>query len=251
MDEKNRIVHQLMNVGELLLLSGSEIRRVEETIDRMGRAYGAVETDVFVITSSIVVTMTFSDGQMYTQTRRIRSSGGSDFSKIEELNMLSRRCCAEPMSVDELRKEIKRIRKNGQSSRYLISGSILAAGNLTLFFGGTLTDGLLAGAMAVFICAMQKWLAPLCRNQVIFNLFCAFLAGLCICMMSGLFPVHIDKIMIGDIMLLIPGVAFTNAVRNVLIGDTISGLMRLVESVLWAGAIACGFVLSIWVTGTW
>ena len=70
-------------------------------------------------------------------------------------------------------------------------------------------------------------------------------------MMSGLFPVHIDKIMIGDIMLLIPGVAFTNAVRNVLIGDTISGLMRLVESVLWAGAIACGFVLSIWVTGTW
>ena len=117
MDEKNRIVHQLMNVGELLLLSGSEIRRVEETIDRMGRAYGAVETDVFVITSSIVVTMTFSDGQMYTQTRRIRSSGGSDFSKIEELNMLSRRCCAEPMSVDELRKEIKRIRKNGQSSR--------------------------------------------------------------------------------------------------------------------------------------
>ena len=74
MDEKNRIVHQLMNVGELLLLSGSEIRRVEETIDRMGRAYGAVETDVFVITSSIVVTMTFSDGQMYTQTRRIRSS---------------------------------------------------------------------------------------------------------------------------------------------------------------------------------
>ena len=57
--------------------------------------------------------------------------------------------------------------------------------------------------------------------------------------------------MIGDIMLLIPGVPFTNAVRNVLIGDTISGLMRLVESILWAGAIACGFVLSVWITGVW
>ena len=98
---------------------------------------------------------------------------------------------------------------------------------------------------------MQNWLAPLCMNTVICTLFCSFLAGLIICVLSWFLPVHVDKIMIGDIMLLIPGVPFTNAVRNVLIGDTISGLMRLVESILWAGAIACGFVLSVWITGVW
>lgn len=40
--------------------------------------------------------------------------------------------------------------------------------------------------------------------------------------------------MIGDIMLLIPGILMTNSIRDILIGDTISGVMRLVESLLWA-----------------
>lgn len=251
MDTKKKILHQLMHVGELLLISGAEIQRVEETISRMGKAYGAEETDVFAITSSIVVTLTFSDGDMLTQTKRIRSSGRTDFSKIEDLNALSRRCCDNPLSLEELQAELQSIRGSTQNNLFLLCGSMLAAGSLTVFFGGTALDGLMAAIIAIIICAMQKWLAPLCMNQVIFHLFCSFLAGLFICVLSWFFPVHVDKIMIGDIMLLIPGLALTNAVRNVLLGDTISGLMRLTESILWAGAIACGFVLSIWVTGVW
>ena len=58
-----------------------------------------------------------------------------------------------------------------------------------------------------------------------------------------------DKIMIGDIMLLIPGMAVTNAVRDILVGDTISGIMRLIESLLWAVALACGYMAAIWLVG--
>ena len=62
-------------------------------------------------------------------------------------------------------------------------------------------------------------------------------------------PLHLDKIMIGDIMLLIPGIAMTNSVRDILVGDTISGVMRLIESLLWAGSIAFGFMLAIRLIG--
>ena len=55
--------------------------------------------------------------------------------------------------------------------------------------------------------------------------------------------------MIGDIMLLIPGILMTNSIRDILIGDTISGVMRLVESLLWAGALACGFMCAILFVG--
>ena len=82
MDTWGKILQQLIHVGELLLTNGAEVKRVEETIVRMGRAYGASETDVFAITSSIVVTITFPDGEMLTQTKRIRSSGDTDFTKI-------------------------------------------------------------------------------------------------------------------------------------------------------------------------
>ena len=52
-------------------------------------------------------------------------------------------------------------------------------------------------------------------------------------------------ILIGDIMLLIPGLAMINAVRNILGGNTISGLLRLTESLIWAAALAGGFMLAI------
>lgn len=51
-------------------------------------------------------------------------------------------------------------------------------------------------------------------------------------------------IIIGNIMLLIPGVVLTNSIRDMLSGDMISGLLRLSESVVLAVAIAIGFALS-------
>ncbi len=60
-------------------------------------------------------------------------------------------------------------------------------------------------------------------------------------------PIHEDKVMIGDIMLLIPGLALTNAVKDMFVGDTITGSLRLVESVLWAAGIACGFALAVFI----
>ena len=65
-------------------------------------------------------------------------------------------------------------------------------------------------------------------------------------MIAGL---RADKIIIGDIMLLIPGIAMTNAVKDMLVGDTIAGTMRLLESLLWAGALAGGFMASMWIMG--
>ena len=71
-----------------------------------------------------------------------------------------------------------------------------------------------------------------------FNLFCSFVVGTVICLTVKVLPVlNMDKIMIGDIMLLIPGIPATNSIRDMLMGDTISGLMRLIESILWAGAL--------------
>ena len=60
---------------------------------------------------------------------------------------------------------------------------------------------------------------------------------------------YLDKIIIGDIMLMIPGISLTNSVRDMLLGDTLSGTMRLVESLLWAGAQAAGFMAAIWLMG--
>ena len=77
-------------------------------------------------------------------------------------------------------------------------------------------------------------------------LLVSLLIGLGVGLLTALLPaLHMDKILIGDIMLLIPGLAMTNAVRNILVGDTISGVVRLAESLIWAAALAGGFMLAI------
>ena len=81
-----------------------------------------------------------------------------------------------------------------------------------------------------------------------FNLVISLLTGLCVGLLTMLVPaLHMDKILIGDIMLLIPGLAMTNAVRNMLVGDTISGVIRLAETLIWAAALAGGFMVAMMV----
>lgn len=248
-EELNELLHEFLNIGEMMLRAGAEIKRVEDTIVRMGIAYGATKMNVFVITSSIVVTMAFSDGRKVTQTRRIMEESGTDFEKLEALNKLSRICCEKTLSINELRKEIEYLNKKPSQSQILL-GSVLASGSFAIFFGGAVWDGISAAAFGLFICFLQKKIKPVCPNNVIFNLLCSFLTGVGICLFSKCCPfVHADKIMIGDIMLLIPGIAMTNSVRDILVGDTISGVMRLIESLLWAGSIACGFMLAIRLIG--
>lgn len=248
-EELNELLHEFLNIGEMMLRAGAEIKRVEDTIVRMGIAYGATKMNVFVITSSIVVTMAFSDGRKVTQTRRIMEESGTDFEKLEALNKLSRICCEKTLSINELRKEIEYLNKKPSQSQILL-GSVLASGSFAIFFGGAVWDGISAAAFGLFICFLQKKIKPICPNNVIFNLLCSFLTGVGICLFSKCCPfVHADKIMIGDIMLLIPGIAMTNSVRDILVGDTISGVMRLIESLLWAGSIACGFMLAIRLIG--
>ena len=245
-EKKGAMLHQLLDIGEALLANGAEVGRVEDTLTRMGMAYGAVRMNVFVITSSVVVTMTFPDGTEWTQTRRIFNPGGTDFTKLEALNALSRRFCEKTMSAEELHEELVKLDRKNLRRRSLYLGSMLAAGSFAIFFGGNLQDGVMAAVFAVLICYLQETITPICPNRVTFNLLASFFSGLGICACARIMPfLHADKIMIGDIMLLIPGIAMTNSIRNILVGNTISGIMRLIESLLWAGALACGYMTAI------
>ena len=89
MQTSKEFLRIFLDMGEALLSSGAEIFRVEDTLNRMGYACGATQMNVFVITSSIVITMEFSGEGARTQTRRIRESYGNDFTKLEQLNDLS------------------------------------------------------------------------------------------------------------------------------------------------------------------
>ncbi len=250
METQGRVLHELLKMGEMLLLCGAEINRVEDTMTRLGRAYGAERVDIFVITSDIVLTVRFLSGEELTQTRRITRSPATDYQKLEALNALSRQACAAPLPVDALHEALRRI--DGTQPRRLQSylGSILTAVGFTLFLGGGLADALFAGFVGAMVGWMQQKVLPIFRNGAYFQLLTGLLAGAVICLagkVAGVFAV--DRISIGVIMLLIPGAALTNAVRDMLVGHTISGLLRLAESLILALMLAIGFASAMYLFG--
>ena len=87
MQTSKDFLHIFLDMGDALLNSGAEIFRVEDTLNRMGYACGAAQMNVFVITSSIVITMEFPEEGARTQTRRIRESGGNDFTKDDDITL--------------------------------------------------------------------------------------------------------------------------------------------------------------------
>ncbi len=80
--ERQQLLQSLLDMGESMLQCGAEINRVEDTLSRIGKAFHAVRTDTFVITSSIVLTFVFEDNAILTQTRRIAQTGRTDFDKL-------------------------------------------------------------------------------------------------------------------------------------------------------------------------
>ena len=248
-DQRKEFIGAVLDIAEGMMVSGAEIDRIEGTVTRMGEAFGAKRVNSFAITSSIVVTLEMPDGETLTQTRRIVSSGTTDFTRLEALNRLSREYCEQHFSVEELKKRLDDSKRAFSNLKYYI-GSVLAAAAFAVFFGGTVYDGLVAGVFAVFICAFSLVAPKFCPNSIISKFLCSFIVGLGICAVCRIVPsLNADMVTIGDIMLLIPGIALTNSIRNLLVGDTVSGLTRFTESLVLAGALAGGFMLSFVLLG--
>jgi len=248
----NRLLQAVLDVAEEMLVCGAEVSRVEESIERMCSAYGCDRSriNVFIITSNIQVTLEDPDGNIITQIRRILRSN-VDFDKLDYLNDLSRYICANTPPVEEIRKRYDTVMSRRNYPEWFVClGYAMAAGGFAVFFGGSIIDGAAAAAAGAAIMVMMNLLGRFERNQLAKSFIVSFFTGMLILLMMKLgFGEHSDKIMIGSIMLLIPGIAMTNSVRDMLIGDIATGMLRLANSLLQAVAIACGFALSILLMG--
>jgi len=241
--KKEVILSLALDVGEQMLVAGAEVYRVEDCIKRICCAYGAKSADVFGITSSIVVTMEDENGEKCTETRRVTSTN-TNLAVLDKFNDLSRKICAEKPSAEEVKKECEDILRTPRYSYWAeLSAYALICSSFTLFFGGSWIEALVSLIVSVIV----KLCVPLGEKLISNRLFDKFLYIFIACVLAfaavkmGVITT-VDNIIIGNIMPLIPGIALTNSMRDLIIGDVIVGLLRLTEALLMAVAIAGGYV---------
>ncbi len=234
-----------LNVGAEILRAGGEIHRVEDTVTRICRAYGAEAVDVFAITSLITAEVRMPNGSFATRNRRVPFTY-NHLARLEALNALSRTICKSPISAAEVDARLEEIRLYRPVPEWLCYiGGMLATGGFAVFFGGSLLDGL-AAAVIAFLLTLFARLRPLRINSMVKSLISSFAAGILsvLCVKVG-FGHHVDKIIIGTIMLEIPGLSFGNALRDLLCGDTLAGTMRLIQAILQTLMIALGYMAAL------
>ena len=251
--EQRQLVSRALDIGERMLLCGGEVSRVEDTIYRILKSYGASRVEVFTILSFMSLTAVFDGETVLTENRRVSIVAYSnDFTRMEQLNALSREVCATLPGLPVLEEKLAAIdlppRKKQFRELYLLLGYILSGTGFALFFGGSWRDALGAGLCCLAVWFLNWFLKRAALQRLFHAFFVSFIAGaLCYLMILLGLGEHPGQVMMAVIMVLIPGIAITNAMREMLISDTISGILRLVESLLIATAVAFGFALAMFV----
>ena len=245
LEAATRIVHFALDMGENLQICGGEVSRVEDTIQRICRAYGAERADVFSITSVIFATVIWEGGIVITQSRRIKGIE-KNTARIAEINSISRSVCTNPVPVEQAEAMLERaMKRNRLTKTRVFIGSLIAAASYTAFFGGDWKDVLVTFGVAALVALCQFASSYLGGNRILANVLCCFIASTVttVAVMLGLGSSP-TMIMSGCIMLLIPGISMTSAIENLIIGDTLSGLLGLMEALITALALAGGYGLS-------
>lgn len=245
----NKIVHMATEAGKIILESGGETYRVEETILRICTAYNIKNADSFVTPTGIMVSVTDDYGHTISLVKRVKKRT-VDLERISKVNDLSRNIKTKGLTSDEVIEELKKIElsKRYKNITTIIFSSFVTA-SFTVLFGGNIRDFIASFFIGGTIRYTSIYAAKLNINDFFVNILGGMIAAfLALIAVNLKIADNMDTIIIGSIMLLVPGLAITNAIRDTIAGDLVSGLARALEAFLIAMGIAVGtgIVLRLW-----
>lgn len=229
------------DLGYELAMCGAETFRVEESVSRVLSAYG-LNAEVFAIPNYLIVTVLTKKGLPITRMRRI-GSHGNDLDGVEKLSALSRSYCQHTPAPAAAQQQLADTlaARSVYPAPIVGLGNFLGAAGFALFFGGNFADCLCAGLCGLLVGLVNSVFSSRRVSQFFTTIAAAFFMAL---LAYGLGAVGVckspDAATIGALMILVPGLLFTNAMRDIIYGDTNSGLNRVVQVFLIAAAIALG-----------
>ncbi len=244
------LMETAVKVGEMMLSHGAEAHRVEDTVYRILKTANLQTTEVFVIMTGMFATLADPSIDTITVTKRVRSKG-NNLKQICYANEISRQYCDGVISLEEAHTLISEGCSWEYTYKTAMIGNMMIVTTFPLLVGGNLWDCVVAFFASILIAGSIYLADKVKMHPFLKDLAVAFLAGVTYLGLNRIMPipVHQDAIIIACIMPLVPGVAITNAIRDTLNGDYVSGAARAVEAFIKALAIALGVGISLMILG--
>ncbi|MCR5271482.1 MAG: threonine/serine exporter family protein [Lachnospiraceae bacterium] len=230
-----------VEMGDLLLRNGGEIYRVEDTILHILEAYEMENYDVYVLSNGIFASANEDKEDACSIVRHV-PLGSVNLDKIAQINALSREIAEKKPDIRYAWNKFFEIKESKLHPDWLLNlcGGIGSAGFCYLF-GGSVLDSVIAFfigiPLALFLIYMSRKKTSKFIMHIVGSAYVTFLS-LFILFLGA--PILYDKIIIGCIMQLVPGIALSTSIRDLFNGDYLSGAIHLLDAVLTAMCIAVG-----------
>lgn len=239
--DSRRILNLAVSTGEVLLKSGGEIYRVQETVSRILEAYGIADYNVFVLTNGIFATVHEREEDASSMVRYV-TIGDVNLQMIEDINQLSREICEGACDVEQAYERLENCKNKKKPAVWVqILAGGLGGASFCYLFGGRPYDSVISFFLGMLLEGFLFTASRHRTSKFILNIIGSAIvtAGGLLLYMAGT-GIWVDKVIIGGIIPLIPGVSLTMAIRDLFGGDYLSGSIRLIDALLTAMCIAIG-----------
>ena len=219
-EQRRRIMDFIMAAGQTLLENGAEVFRVEQTMEIMARSFHLREFHVYILTNGIFA----SAGTAEISEVRNVPVRTTHLGRVAAVNELSRQIAAGGLTLDEAEAQLARAQRIPFPNDRVQLGAGVAG---------------LAASSYLLLCERLN-LPGGFRKITTASLITLVCLPLC-----HLLGTEASHAIIGTLMILTPGIAFTMGIRDFVQGDYLSGTIRMIDALLVAACIAIGtgFVL--------
>lgn len=243
MDEAKHdlIIETSLLAGKIMLQSGAETSRVEDTMERiishaLGKEYGE-NTYTYITVNGIF--MKLDKGG--TNFVRI-DTREHDLEKVTKINQLSRSFVEGKITLSDVCLSLKIIETETPSISLWLKFLCTAvlSGSIMLILGGSFIDlpaAMISGLLA-YITYLFLWEKT--KKPFISEYMAAFIGGSVGFFITKWFGSNIEIVMIGTVCPLVPGIAITNAIRDMMAKHYLSGLIRALEGIFIGAALGAG-----------
>ncbi len=242
--DRDQIIDTCLIAGRIMVESGSETYRVEDTMRRIAQNAGLPDSTLFTTPTGIFMGVKNDCGM---QLREIHKRD-INLEKISRVNQLSRSFASGNITLQQLHQYLIQVEQNTSSfplwQQVFCAGII--SGMLMIMFSGQLDwfDFPMCCVIGAVGYASNYYIGALTNINFLSQFIASFNIGALAVLAVRLGIGHdINNIIIGAVMPLVPGVAITNSVRDLLAGHLMTGMARGVEAILYAGAIGVGIAL--------
>ena len=231
--------------AQTILECSGEIYRAEETAIRMCEAFGLLRTEIICFPTGFTLHALTNDGQSLTRIKRVKERS-IQLQTLDDVNSISRASVEGRMDAAQAFSSLRALRETPvPRTRMKVLAFAVSAGFFSVMFGGGLLEFFLAAVAGALVQCVSPLLSRLRAPATLISIAGGFTASAATLALITLFGGNQEPVITGAIMPLLPGLAATNAVRDTMRGDLVSGMARTTEALLSAVLIAAGVAIAL------